>query len=137
MHQNWHRQIVSIKNRILVMGSQRVKKKSQDLACHSERLFATQLLWQWSMNLIKVLWCRFQECLSTFTMLLVEASSETKLFWHLSNNVFGVRNFGKTKVMRVIFLFETLKISTRFQKCSKKLRKSFLFVRYLHLNWYC
>ena len=43
------------------------------------------------MNMIKVLWCRFQQCLGTFTILLVEASSETGLFRHLSDYVFGVR----------------------------------------------
>ena len=41
--------------------------------------------------MIKVLWCRFQQCLGTFTILLVEASSETGLFRHLSDYVFGVR----------------------------------------------
>ena len=34
------------------------------------------------MNMIKVLWCRFQQCLGTFTMLLVEGSSEIGLFKH-------------------------------------------------------
>ena len=29
------------------------------------------------MNMIKVLWCRFQQCLGTFTMLLVGKSSKT------------------------------------------------------------
>ena len=41
--------------------------------------------------------------LSTFTTLLVEASSEMGLFRHLSDYVFGVRNFDNTKSMRVIF----------------------------------
>ena len=50
-------------------------------------------------------------------------------FRHLSNHVFGVRNFGNTKLMRVIFFFKTFKISDRFQNWSKKLRKSFLFMR--------
>ena len=36
-------------------------------------------------------------------MLLVDGSSETGLFRHLSNHVFGVRNFGNTKSMTVIF----------------------------------
>ena len=44
------------------------------------------------MNMIKLLWCRFQRCLSTFTILLVEASSETGLYKHLSDYDFGVRN---------------------------------------------
>ena len=36
-------------------------------------------------------------------MLLVDGSSETGLFRYLSNHVFGVRNFGNTKSMTVIF----------------------------------
>ena len=62
------------------------------------------------MNTIKVLSYRFEEWLGTFTMLLVEWSSETGLFRHLSNHVFRVRNFGNTKSMRVIFLFKIFKI---------------------------
>ena len=54
-------EIFCIKNRILVNGSQCVNKKSQDLACQSERQFTTQLPWQWSINIIKLLSCRFQQ----------------------------------------------------------------------------
>ena len=46
--------------------------------------------------------------------ILVEGSSETGLFRHLSNYVFGVRNFDLTKSMRVIFFFKMFKILTRF-----------------------
>ena len=63
----------------------------------------TQLNSQPSMNFKKGLWCRFQQSLGTFTMLLVEGSSETALFRHLSNHVFGVCNVGNTKAARVIF----------------------------------
>ena len=34
------------------------------------------------------------------------------------------------------FFVKMFQISSRFQKCSKKSRKSFVFLRYLHLNWY-
>ena len=56
-------------------------------------------------------------------MFLVEGSSETGLLRHLSDHIFGVRNFGKSKSMKVIFFIKMLKINPRFQKCSKKLRK--------------
>ena len=72
------------------------------------------------MNMTKVMWCRFQQCLSTFTILLVEASSETGLYKHLSDYNFGVRNFENTKAMMVIFGFKTSEISARLQKSSKK-----------------
>ena len=58
-------------------------------------------------------------------MFLVEGSSETGFFRHLSKNVFGIRNFGNTKGLRVIFCFKMFKIYTRFQKSSIKLRKKF------------
>ena len=53
---------------------------------------------------------QFQQCLGTFGILVVEASSETGPFRHLSDYVFGVRNFGNTKSMSVIFLFEMFNI---------------------------
>ena len=88
---NWYPQIVSIKNRILFIGRQYDNKQSPDLPYQLEMFFRTQFPCQWPINMIKVLWCRFQQCLGTFTILLVEASSETGLFRHLSDYVFGVR----------------------------------------------
>ena len=79
------------------------------------------------MNLIKLMWCRFQQCLGTFTMLLVKRFSQAVLLKHLSGYVFGVRNFEITKSMKIIFFDKLLKISSRFQKCSQKLRKTFCF----------
>ena len=79
------------------------------------------------MNMIKMLWCRFEQCLGTFTMLFSEGSSEAGLFRHLCNLVFGVRKFRNTKAMRVIFFAKTFKVSGRLQKSSRKLRKTFCF----------
>ena len=121
--------IVSVKKRILFIGSQCLNKESRYLACQKQRRFWTELTWQWSLNIIKMLWCRFQQCFGTFTMLLVKGSSETILFRHWSDHVLGVRNLGNTKSMRVIFFFWIFKIFYRFQKFSKKLRKSFVFLR--------
>ena len=87
-------------------------------------LGSTQWVWY---RFAVMLWCRFQQCLRTFTMLLVEGSSETRLFRRLSDHVFGVRKFGNTKSMRVIFFFKKFKIYCGFQKCTKKLRKSLFF----------
>ena len=47
-----------------------------------------------------MLWRRFQKWLGTFTMLLVEGSSETGLFRHLSDHVFRVCNFEKKKCLK-------------------------------------
>ena len=83
------------------------------------------------MNMIKVIWCRFWQCLVALTILLVEASSEARLFRHLSNHIFGVRNIGTGKAVRVIFFLKMLKIQSRFQKWSRKLRETF----YCLDNW--
>ena len=79
--------------------------------------------------MIKSMWCRSEPCSGTFTMLLVEGSCETGLFRHLSNHVFGVRNFGNTKAIRVVFCPKMFKIESRFQKSTQKLKKNDFFLR--------
>ena len=79
------------------------------MAFQKQRLFPTQLTWQWSIHMIKVLWCRFQQWFSTFTMLLVKGSFQKGLFRHLYDDVFGVLNFGNTKSMTVFFFWKYLK----------------------------
>ena len=56
---------------ILFMSSQCINKQYQDWPCKKQRVFPTMSTWQWSMNMIKVIWWRFHQCLKTFTMLLV------------------------------------------------------------------
>ena len=59
-------------------------------------------------------------------MILVEGSSETGLFRHLSNHVFGVRNFGNTKSMRVIFVSKCSKFNTDLKNFKKSEKKFFV-----------
>ena len=65
------------------------------------------------MKKIKVLWCRerYQQCLGTFTMLLLEGSSEAGLFINSPDYVFVGRNFGNTKSTSVIFFSKYLKFN--------------------------
>ena len=80
------------------------------------------------MNLIKVLRCRFQHCLDTFTMLLVEGFSQTGLFRHLSDHDSGVRNIGYTKSVRVVFFFwQYLKLIADFKNLAKNSENIFCF----------
>ena len=53
-------------------------------------------------------------------MLLVDGSSETELFRHLSNHLFGDRNIRSTKFMRVNFFLEMFKISKMLKKIEKR-----------------
>ena len=79
------------------------------------------------MNMIKMVWCKFQQCLGTSAMLLVEGSSETGLFRHLSNLVFGVDNFENTKTKGVIFFSKCLKFKLDFKNAAKNWEKVFCF----------
>ena len=91
------------------------------------RLFPTQFTWLEAMNMIKMVWCRFQQCLGTSVMLLVEGSSETGHFRHLTNQVFGVRKFRNTKAIRVIFFSKCLKFNLNFKNEAKNWKKVFCF----------
>ena len=57
--------------------------------------------------MVKVLSFRLQQCCYPFVLLSIKESSETRLFG--SKHVFGVRNFGNTSAMSVMF----------FRKCRK------------------
>ena len=60
-------------------------------------------------------------------MLLAQGSSERRLFRTLSNHVFGVRNFGNTKYMSVIFFFQNIQNLIYISKMETKIQKN-LFV---------
>ena len=89
--------------------------------------FPIQFPCHWPMNMIKVLWWEFQQCLCMFTILLYEASSAAGLFRHLSGYVFGVRNFENTKCMTVIFFSKYLKFKLHFKNAAKNSEKVFCF----------
>ena len=75
------------------------------------------------MNMIKLLWCRFQQCLGSFTMLLVKEFSQTWLFRHLSDNVSRVRNFKITKSMMASFLSKCWKFHLDFKNGAENSEK--------------
>ena len=79
------------------------------------------------MNMIKVRWCRFQQRLCTFTMLLFQGSSQTALFRYLSNHVFAVRNLRNTKATRVMFFRKCLKINIDLKNAWKNCGNVFCF----------
>ena len=56
-------------------------------------------------------------------MLVLEESPETGLFRHLSNHVFGFRNFGNPKAMRVIFFFQNVQNFIYISKMQQKILK--------------
>ena len=58
---------------------------------------------------------------------LVERSSETRLFRLLSDFAFGGRNFGNTKSMRVIFFTKYLKFKLGVKNAPRNLENIFCF----------
>ena len=79
------------------------------------------------MDLIKVLWLIYKQSVGTFTMLLVKVFSQTRLFRHLSDYDYGVRNFEITKSMRVIFFSKFLKFNLDFKTLAKNWEKVICF----------
>ena len=88
---------------------------------------SNSIYWQQSISIIKTLWCGYQMSLGRFTMFVVERSSETGLFRHLSNNISRVRNFLNTKVWRLSFDAKYLKFNLDFKKEAKNSEKVFCF----------
>ena len=54
----------------------------------TNKFFVSQLLSQWSINMVKVLSFRFRQCFDPFTMLLFEGLSEAELFRNWFKHVF-------------------------------------------------
>ena len=73
--------------------------------------------------MVKLLWCRFQQCLGTFTMLLIKGFSQRWLFRHLSDYIFRVPNFKITKSMRTAFLSKCSKFRLDFKKARENSEK--------------
>ena len=56
----------------------------------------------------------------------IEVSSETWLFRHLSNYVFGIRNLENTKSMTVTFFSKFLKFNLDFKNAAKTEKRFFV-----------
>ena len=82
---------------------------------------------QWLRNIVKVLSFRFQQCFDPFAIFSVEQSFETRLFKHLSNNVFRSWYFHKYISYEGHLFWQMFKIWSRFGKCKKNWEKFFCF----------
>ena len=60
-------------------------------------------------------------------MLLVEGSSETGVFRHFSDHVFGGRNLGNAKLRGAYFVSKYSKFNLDFKKAAKNCEKVFCF----------
>ena len=84
---------------------------------------------QWSTNMLKVLPCKFQQSFGAFTMLLPKKDPSKQDFFDIDlTRFFGVRKFGNTSAMRVIFFFwKCSKFKLDFKNAEKKSEKVFYF----------
>ena len=73
--------------------------------------------------MVKVLSFSFQQCFSPFSMLLVEGSPETRLFYLTTH--FRGRKFENTSAMRVIYCLKIFEIECKFRKCKKIIERIF------------
>ena len=77
--------------------------------------------------MVKLVSFRFLHCLIPFTRLLVAGSPETRLFRHLSKNVFWNPSFRKYTSNEGHLFLKVLKILSTFQKWTKKKMEKNLF----------
>ena len=139
--------IFSLKKRILVIAVNGLTNSRKILQYHSERHFQPELLKEESINMLKILSFRFQQCFLPFTMLLLEGSSKIGLFRHLSNHVFRSPYVQKYICYGSVFFFENVQNQIEIQKIQKKKnkkkmeKKSFvceiIASENVAINWHC
>ena len=89
--------------------------------------FATQLLSQWSLELVKALSLRLNQSFGLFTMSFVERSSQSGVFRHLSKDVFRGRYFRKYISYEGHLFFENVRNLMQIRKTEKKIEKNSFF----------
>ena len=129
MHLYRELKILTIRDRIHLIGSPCVNKDPYDFKLELGRFSSNNFPWEWWKNMIKGLSWRFHKCSGTFNMLTVEECSETVVFSEWSNQALDGCNFGNTLAMTIFFFLEMFKIWWRFHKWNQTLRKCFWFLR--------
>ena len=89
--------------------------------------FPTLLPSQWSMNMVKALALRLNQCFGPFTMLPVEGSSRTGVFRDSSNHIFRGRQFRKYISYLVVCFWKCSKFNADWKNAEKKSEKMFCF----------
>ena len=89
--------------------------------------FKPELVSKGARNVVKLLSFIFQQCFRPFNVLLVERSSETGVFRHLSNHVFQSPYVQKYISYEGHFLLKMFKLECKFTKCKKSVDNIFRF----------
>ena len=77
--------------------------------------------------MVKVLPCKFQQCLGALTMLLPKDRLKLNFLGIDLTRCFWVRNFGKTSAMRSPFFKKCSKFKLDFKNAEKNKKKFFVF----------
>ena len=75
--------------------------------------------------MVKVVPFRFQQCLVPLSMLLVEGPLKLDFLDIYLTTLLGVRNFGNTSAVRIIFLFENIQNLIYISKMQEEIEKMF------------
>ena len=131
---NRERQILTIRNRILVIGIPCVNKQSCDSKLQSGRYFPNYFSSQWWKNMVKVLSWSFYWF--WYRWICWVSKDVLRRRWIVSGvtKPWTVANFGNTLAMTIFFFLKLCKIWWRFDKWNKNSRKCFFFLRELDLN---
>ena len=116
-------QILTLWNRVLLIGSQCVNKYPYDFKLQSGRTSLNHFSWEWWKNLIKVLSCRFHKCLGPFTCWLSNDVLKRHFLESRPTEYLTVCIFRKMLAMTIFFFVKMFKIWCRFHKFNKKTEK--------------
>ena len=75
--------------------------------------------------MVKVVPLRFQQCLVPLSMLLVEGPLKLDFLDIYLTTLLGVRNFGNTSAVRIIFFFENIQNLIYISKMQEEIEKMF------------
>ena len=88
-------------------------------------LFPTQLPSQWSINMVKVVWVKFQHCLLHLTCYFPKGPRKEDFLEISLTTFFGVRNLGNTSAMRTMFFLKSSKFNLAFKNAEKNSENDF------------
>ena len=103
--------------------SQCVQKQCEHFAYYSERLFPIQLPSHWSINMQRCCGSDLNSVLARLPCCFSNGPAKHGFLDICLRTFSGIRNFGNTSAMRVIFLLKFFKTLCTFQKCRKNVEK--------------
>ena len=129
MHFHRERQIPTIRNKILVIGSQCVNKHPYHFKLNKGGVFEIISLQNHRKIWKKYSHTDFRSVWDPLTCWLSKDLLKRRFWDGILTKSLTVCNFGNTLPMTIFFYLKMFKNSFRFNKSNKKFRKSFSFLR--------